>query len=197
MTAYVMNRYRQTGQAMAEYTVVLFFGVMVLATGNPSPVERLAAVIQDNWRGYSFALSLSDAPDGIPAGVNTAGLDYNYTGMLTSLSRYVGTDLKHCKEILEVSPEVLKNGPLGFGGKTAPIGRCDVVASDEGDLSSIGGGASVGTPTVGVGVGPPSVGVGITPPGIDPGVTTPGIDPEVSKPGGSVGVGTPGVSVTR
>ena len=58
------NLIRQTGQSMVEYTVVLVFGVLALTTGPSGDViKELLDVIKENYRGYSYALSLSEAPD--------------------------------------------------------------------------------------------------------------------------------------
>jgi len=55
---------RQAGQSMVEYTVVLVFGVLALTTGPSGDViQELLEVIKENYRGYSYALSLSEAPD--------------------------------------------------------------------------------------------------------------------------------------
>ena len=49
---------------MTEYTVVLFFGVMTLTTGPMSDVlQDLINVMKENYEGYSFAISMSEAPD--------------------------------------------------------------------------------------------------------------------------------------
>lgn len=54
---------RQQGQAMAEYVVVLMFGVMVLTMGPGGDILLdLLAVLNDNYQGYSYAASLSDMP---------------------------------------------------------------------------------------------------------------------------------------
>ncbi len=57
-------RSRQTGQSMVEYTVVLVFGVLVFTTGPGANVlTDLYNVMQDNYKGYSYAVSLSEYPD--------------------------------------------------------------------------------------------------------------------------------------
>ncbi len=49
---------------MVEYTVVLVFGVLALTTGPSGDViQELLDVIKENYKGYSYALSLSEAPD--------------------------------------------------------------------------------------------------------------------------------------
>ncbi|OGT79172.1 MAG: hypothetical protein A3H91_09695 [Gammaproteobacteria bacterium RIFCSPLOWO2_02_FULL_61_13] len=56
--------FRQAGQSMVEYTVVLVFGVLALTTGPSGDViQELLDVIKENYKGYSYALSLSEAPD--------------------------------------------------------------------------------------------------------------------------------------
>jgi len=55
---------KQLGQSMTEYTVVLFFGVMTLTSGYMGDaVQALTDVMKKNYEGYSFAISLSEAPD--------------------------------------------------------------------------------------------------------------------------------------
>lgn len=52
------------GQSMVEYTIVLVFGVMVITTGPGGDMSaKLLQVMKDNYEGYSFGLSLSEAPD--------------------------------------------------------------------------------------------------------------------------------------
>ncbi len=75
-----MQQRRNRGQAMVEYTVVLFFGLLLLfkafsLTGvsptahdtggfRPDSVPGLLlGVMKDNFQGYSYAMSLSDIPD--------------------------------------------------------------------------------------------------------------------------------------
>jgi hypothetical protein len=54
----------QFGQSMIEYTVVIMFGVLTLTTGPMrDTVNNLMQAMRDNYRGYSFAISLSDIPD--------------------------------------------------------------------------------------------------------------------------------------
>lgn len=60
---------RQLGQSMVEYTIVLVFGVLALTTGPSGNVMLdLLQVIKDNYQGYSFGISLSEAPDFDTAG---------------------------------------------------------------------------------------------------------------------------------
>lgn len=54
---------RQTGQSSIEYIVVVAALVIALNVGNPSAIESLVKVIKDNYKGYSFAISLSELPD--------------------------------------------------------------------------------------------------------------------------------------
>jgi hypothetical protein len=57
-------RFKQSGQSMVEYTVVLVFGVLVFTTGPGANVlTDLYNVMQSNYRGYSYALSVSEYPD--------------------------------------------------------------------------------------------------------------------------------------
>ena len=63
-------RHGQRGQGMVEYTIVLAFCVMVLLSAQAYDVDdfgnnifvHLRNVIQDNYRGYSYSISLSDTP---------------------------------------------------------------------------------------------------------------------------------------
>ncbi len=49
---------------MVEYTVVLVFGVLALTTGpSGDAIQDLMDVIKENYRGYSYGMSLSEAPD--------------------------------------------------------------------------------------------------------------------------------------
>jgi len=49
---------------MLEYTVVLVFGELALTTGPSGNVmQELLQVIKNNYEGYSFGVSLSEAPD--------------------------------------------------------------------------------------------------------------------------------------
>lgn len=57
------NPSRQGGQSMVEYTVVLAW-VMLVSVGAISLWEEdLRAVVQNNYGGYSYAMSLSTLPD--------------------------------------------------------------------------------------------------------------------------------------
>jgi hypothetical protein len=59
-----MNIIHQSGQAMAEYMVVVVFGVMVLIIGPAGDVLLdLLFAMNDNYQGYSYAASLSTLPD--------------------------------------------------------------------------------------------------------------------------------------
>jgi hypothetical protein len=49
---------------MIEYCVVVTFGVLTLTTGPmKSLIFELTDTIQNNFQGYSYAISLSDTPD--------------------------------------------------------------------------------------------------------------------------------------
>jgi hypothetical protein len=58
--------HRQLGQSMIEYTVVVTFGVLTLTTGPMRDVivDDLIPAVRNNYEGYSYAVSLSDYPDG-------------------------------------------------------------------------------------------------------------------------------------
>lgn len=82
---------QQGGQSMVEYIVVVLFAVLLISAplyesgssdfedfeyANPrtrtdipkglNSIEVVRAVIQDNYRGYSYAVSLSEYPDYLP-----------------------------------------------------------------------------------------------------------------------------------
>jgi len=55
--------FRQAGQSMVEYTIVLVFGVMVLTSGPAGDVILdLLAMLNNKYQGYSYAISMSDLP---------------------------------------------------------------------------------------------------------------------------------------
>ena len=55
---------QQLGQSMTEYMVVLAFGVMVITTGPGGDMSlQLLNVMKNNYEGYSYGMSLSEAPD--------------------------------------------------------------------------------------------------------------------------------------
>jgi hypothetical protein len=51
------------GQGMVEYTVVLAFGVLLLMGPGGDVLKDLAMVLQNKYRGYSYAMSLSPLPE--------------------------------------------------------------------------------------------------------------------------------------
>lgn len=48
---------------MVEYTVILAFGLLVLLGPGGDVLRDLADVMKNNYRGYSYALSMSPLPD--------------------------------------------------------------------------------------------------------------------------------------
>lgn len=48
---------------MVEYTVVLAFGVLLLMGPGGDVLKDLAMVMQNKYRGYSYAMSLSPLPE--------------------------------------------------------------------------------------------------------------------------------------
>ena len=49
---------------MVEYTIVLVFGVLALTTGPGGDVMlELLQTVKKNYQGYSFGISMSEAPD--------------------------------------------------------------------------------------------------------------------------------------
>jgi len=61
-TRRLVSRNAQRGQSIVEYTVVLVFGFLVLLQGDDI-LAKLQDVMHDNYKGYSYAVSLSDIPD--------------------------------------------------------------------------------------------------------------------------------------
>lgn len=54
---------REAGQAMVEYTVILAFGLMMLLGPGGDVLRDLADVMKNNYRGYTYALSMSPLPE--------------------------------------------------------------------------------------------------------------------------------------
>lgn len=54
---------REGGQAMVEYTVILAFGLMMLLGPGGDVLRDLADVMKNNYRGYTYALSMSPLPE--------------------------------------------------------------------------------------------------------------------------------------
>ena len=48
---------------MVEYTVILAFGLLVLLGPGGDVIRELAEVMKNNYRGYTYALSMSPLPD--------------------------------------------------------------------------------------------------------------------------------------
>lgn len=55
--------WRQKGQSIVEYTVVSAALLVVAAGPGADYVAELTDAVRDNYRGYSYAVSLSDYPD--------------------------------------------------------------------------------------------------------------------------------------
>lgn len=49
---------RQRGQSMVEYLVVALFACIVLAVGNPSPIESFLNAVQVFYANFTYAISL-------------------------------------------------------------------------------------------------------------------------------------------
>jgi len=47
----------QSGQSAVDYLLICALTAIILFTGNPSPVERLLAALQENYQKYSFTIS--------------------------------------------------------------------------------------------------------------------------------------------
>lgn len=59
---------RQLGQGMIEYTVVMAMLLFVLLRPNSNGlnvIEKVSGEIRDYYRGYAYAVSLSDYPDAL------------------------------------------------------------------------------------------------------------------------------------
>ena len=90
---------QQFGQSMTEYIIVLAFGVMVITTGPGGDVMlRLLDVMKSNYEGYSYSLSLSEAPDyddeaTYVAALTAAGYESDDIDRLTASSVDVFSDL--------------------------------------------------------------------------------------------------------
>lgn len=81
-----ISRRQQFGQSMVEYTIVIAFGILTLHTDLARDfVDGLMATIHQNYKGYSFALSLSDYPD-------YADVDLYWNGLVT---QNVNEDMRH------------------------------------------------------------------------------------------------------
>lgn len=53
----------QRGQSFIEYMLVVALAVLVLISGNPSPVQMLVNAIHEHFTHYSFAMSISSIPN--------------------------------------------------------------------------------------------------------------------------------------
>lgn len=53
---------KQRGQSMVEYVIVVAFGILVIS-GAGGVIDELIGTVQDSYRGYSYAVSLSQVPD--------------------------------------------------------------------------------------------------------------------------------------
>lgn len=82
---------------MVEYTVVLVFGVLALTTGPSGDVIRqLLDVIKENYKGYSYAMSLSEAPD------------YDSAAELVLVLQAEGLDQEDIDRLAVDTPDALK-----------------------------------------------------------------------------------------
>jgi hypothetical protein len=115
------RRRRQAGQSMVEYTVVLVFGVLVLTTGPGGDVIiNLLDVLNDNYRGYSYTISLSDPPDHdtLYHYLNDPDTDipYNPADLLNELGQYTSfpTLESFPKDMLPKSVGDILDGAISF-----------------------------------------------------------------------------------
>lgn len=53
------NMSSRRGQSYTEYIVIVFFGILVLTQGNPSPISRLISAMKNWYQGYYYAMSKS------------------------------------------------------------------------------------------------------------------------------------------
>ena len=104
----VCFRRRERGQSMVEYMVVLAFGVMVLTSGPGADViEALTDVVNENYRGYSYAMSLSPLPDYDSASAHSLALGTEGVDAQTIAS--LATDpVQHMSELSEYNDKFSK-----------------------------------------------------------------------------------------
>ena len=125
---------------MVEYFIVLAFGIIVLTTGDPSPMKKLADVIKQNWKGYSYAIALSDIPDTVDMGQaqfqylsdgkNPGSIIYatDHMQMLTDMNQHI-RDISaklpnYCSKMPKIRLTDVTNGILGLGGgENAPLNK--------------------------------------------------------------------------
>jgi hypothetical protein len=80
---------RQAGQGMVEYTIVTSLGILVLLGPGTDVIQYTLRSIQDNYQGYSYAMSLSQWPefDIRSAEAITSTLDLPRSGMADTGTR--------------------------------------------------------------------------------------------------------------
>lgn len=82
---------------MVEYTVVLAFGVMALTTGPSGDViQDLLDVLKENYKGYSYAMSLSEPPD------------YDSAAELVAVLQAQGLEQEEIDRLAVDTPDALK-----------------------------------------------------------------------------------------
>lgn len=82
---------------MVEYTVVLAFGVMALTTGPSGDViQDLLGVLKENYKGYSYAMSLSEPPD------------YDSAAELVAVLQAQGLEQEEIDRLAVDTPDALK-----------------------------------------------------------------------------------------
>lgn len=53
-----MKRIHVSGQSTVEYVVVLLLAVIVLVSGDPSPLERIFDAIKEAYERFTHAMSM-------------------------------------------------------------------------------------------------------------------------------------------
>jgi hypothetical protein len=85
--------FRQQGQGMVEFTIVLVFGVMVMTIGPGGDVLLdLLGVLNDKYQGYSYAASLSEMPQYDTIGEYAAAVGPDYVdpaALIGEIGNYV------------------------------------------------------------------------------------------------------------
>ncbi len=128
-----ISRRQQFGQSMVEYTVVVAFGILTLSTDLvQDEVDLLMATIHQNYKGYSFALSLSDYPDSVDADAYWTMLD----------GQAVNEDMRHVltdKSQKGIGPRtsVQYTTAIEYYQTSTPVAVQSTIISEAGKLQSL------------------------------------------------------------
>ena len=106
----------QRGQSMAEYMVILTFGFFGLLYVDDALVELLDTV-HENYRGYSYAVSLSEYPD--YDSIYEYGMDSSEArqarerveGMMDSFEDIVGVGFPDLEDFEDIVGDVVPDSP--------------------------------------------------------------------------------------